>query len=416
MALPTNILQQVQTYQPSLLAYLENLNCFIHTANTRFKDFNKLQANLGDTVTFDLPPRYTFTKSLVATFQPSQQRVQSLTVDQPGSVSYAFSAQQFIFNVDEYMDKFGKSAIKELSAQVERDVAGLCETTPFRFYGDGVTAVNSYGQLATMLARFRNFGAVDHDINVYLSDIAIPDIINSGLNQFVQKRNEELAMSWMVGAFDNSEFYRSNFLPVHTSGNVGINGTTLTVISTNDPTGNNVTQITFSGATASDANAILAYDSFQFLDGVSGQPNIRFLTFIGHGVSAQNVQDSVTVNAGADGSGHVTVTLSYPLVWAPTANQNLSTAIQAGMQVKFLPSHRCGMIVGGKALFLAMPQLPDQVPFPTAAEYDEDTGVGLRSYYGTVFAQNQQGYVHDCIWGKTAVPEYTMKVVFPLSQ
>lgn len=55
MAVPNNILQQVQTYQLSNLAYLQNLNCFVATANTKFKNFEKLTANLGDTVTFDLP-------------------------------------------------------------------------------------------------------------------------------------------------------------------------------------------------------------------------------------------------------------------------------------------------------------------------------------------------------------------------
>ncbi len=47
MALPTNIFQTVQTYQKAELAYLENYNVFVHTANTKFKDFNKLTANLG---------------------------------------------------------------------------------------------------------------------------------------------------------------------------------------------------------------------------------------------------------------------------------------------------------------------------------------------------------------------------------
>jgi hypothetical protein len=42
-----NILEAVQTYQSSGLGYLQNLFCFINTCNTRFKDFNKLVANLG---------------------------------------------------------------------------------------------------------------------------------------------------------------------------------------------------------------------------------------------------------------------------------------------------------------------------------------------------------------------------------
>ena len=422
MALPTNILQQVQTYQESLLAYLENLNVFISIANTKFKDFEKLTANLGDTVTFDLPPRYTFTASLVAVFQPSTQRVQSLTVDQEGSVSYAFSAQQFVFNVEDYMEKFGKSAIKELSAKVEIDVAGLCETTAYRFYGNGTTPINSYGQLARMMANFRNYGAPEGEVQAILSDIAVPEIVNSGLNQFVMDRNEESAKSWMVGEFARTMWYESNLLPVHMSGTVGEAGTTLTVVSTNDPTGQNVTQITCSGAANNDADAIKQYDSAQFQDGVSGQTNVRFLTFIGQAVSAQPCQMLITADAASNGSGNVVLSITagsggtVGLNWAGGANQNINTPIVAGMQIKLLPSHRCGAVIGGRSLYLGMPQLPDQDPYKTAVETDSETGVSLRSYYGSLFGQNQQGYVHDCIWGKTGVAEYWMKVVFPLTQ
>lgn len=68
---PNNILQTVQTYQRSGLALLQNLCCHISTANTKFKDFDKIQANLGSTVTFDLPPRATTVAGLVASFQPA---------------------------------------------------------------------------------------------------------------------------------------------------------------------------------------------------------------------------------------------------------------------------------------------------------------------------------------------------------
>jgi len=80
---PTNILQQVQTYQRSSLALLQNLCCHISTANTKFKDFDKIQANLGSVVTFDLPPRATTVAGLVASFQPAVQRVQSRSLAPP---------------------------------------------------------------------------------------------------------------------------------------------------------------------------------------------------------------------------------------------------------------------------------------------------------------------------------------------
>lgn len=43
-----NILQNVITYNESGLALLENLNCFIATANTKFDKFNdQIPKNLG---------------------------------------------------------------------------------------------------------------------------------------------------------------------------------------------------------------------------------------------------------------------------------------------------------------------------------------------------------------------------------
>lgn len=436
MALPNNVLQQVQTYQDGALAYLQNLTCFVATANTKFKDFEKLEANLGSTVTFDLPPRYTTTNTLVATFQQSQQRVQNLTVDQAVNTSYAFSAQQFVFNVREYMEKFGKSAIMELASNVEANVAlnaisGVVNNDstnpaygtldvysgPYRFYGDGLTSINSFGQLANMLAAFRNYGAAKDRIKVYLSDIAVPQIVNTGLNQFVMDRNEENAQSWMVGNWMGVDYYQSNLLPMQIAGNVGVNGTTLTLVSTNDPTGANVTQLTFSGAGTSDANAVKAGDLFQFQDGVANQPNMRFLTFIGHVPCAQPVQFRATANAASDVSGNVVISVTPSLVWQNgSQNQNLNNQLAAGMQVKALPSHRAGLVVGGDAFFIAMPKLPEEIPFPTANKSDPDTAVALRMYYGSLFGQNQRGFVHDIIWGSSLVPEYSMRMAFPLTQ
>jgi len=127
----------------SSLAFLQNLNCFISTANTKFKNFEKLVGNLGDSVGFDLPPRMTTTNSLVATFQPADQRIQTLVCDQSVSTSYTFTSQQFIFNVEEYMGRFGKAAVQEIGAQIEANVAQNCVTNTYRFFGDGVTQLTA---------------------------------------------------------------------------------------------------------------------------------------------------------------------------------------------------------------------------------------------------------------------------------
>jgi hypothetical protein len=433
MALPTNNLVQVQTYQRSNLAYLLNLCCFVSTANTKFKDFQNKEANLGDTVTFDLPPRYVAANSLNISFQESTQRVQTLACKQQGSVGYAFSNQQFVFNVSEYMDMFGKSAIIELANNIESNVAknvisGVPTTSgssisdntsgPYRFYGDGVTPINSYGQLAQMLANFRDYGATVSDTKVYLPSVSIPAIVNSGLNQFVTDRNNEIAQSWWIGDFSRAKFYESNLLPIHRAGTVGnavAPSNTLTVVSTNDPTGAAITQITFSGAGVSDLSAIKSGDLAQFIDGVSGQPNIRFLTFNGHSPSSQPVQFRVLSDAGSDGSTNVTVSVT-PTLCSQSGNaiQNITSNIVAGMKATFLPDHKAGVVIGGSALYLAMPKLPNLDPYPTSNESDPDTGVSLRQYHGVIPFQNQIGMAHDAIWGSTIVPEYSMRVIFPV--
>lgn len=433
---PANILQQVQTYQRSGLALLYNLCCHIATANTKFKDFDKIQANLGSTVTFDLPPRFTTTAGLVAAFQPAVQRVLQLVADQSNNTSFAVTSQQRIFNLEkgeeDYMRVFGKSAIAELANFVEANVAlnwasavtsqldGTQNTYsgPYRYFGNGTTALTSYQQLAQAIMFFKNYGSVAEGIKVYLPDTIIPAIVGNGLNQFAPQRNDDIAMSWEVGDFGTPmvHYYQSNLMPIHVSGNTGVNAQTLTVVSTNDPTGQNVTQITVSGATNSDANAVFAGDVFQFADGVSGQPNMRYLTFIGHAQSANPVQFRATANAAANASGVVTINITPALNWAGGANQNLNNPIAAGMQITPNPSHRCGGILGGDALYLAMPQLPEQDPYSTANEYDDETGCSLRLTYGSLFGQNQTGMIYDEVHGSVIVPEYSMRFLIPLTQ
>lgn len=411
-----NILQQVITYNESNLALLLNSFAFISTANKKFQRFNDdVPKNLGDTVSFDLPPRFTTTNSLVVSFQSAVQRVQALTVDQQASTAYEFTAQQFIFNVRDYMDKFGKSAIAELGTKVEANVARLAETNTFRFYGNGVTQIANYKQLADALALFRNFGAAKNDTKCYLPDISVPAIINTGLNQFTEDKNQREMMSWEIGRFANSEWYSSNLLPIHLAGSEGNAGVTLTVVSTVVNADGAVTSITFSGTSAAnDPNSIKRYDKLYFQDGIVGFRDLRYLTYIGHEVSANAVQFAATADAASTAGSQVTVSI-YPPLQAPAGQgQNINTAIVPGMLVSVLPDHRCGLIMAGNPLFLAMPKLPEEVPYPTSTMTDPDSGCSLRQYYGSLFGQNQRGMIHDLIWGSTMVPEYSMMLAFPV--
>jgi hypothetical protein len=338
------------------------------------------------------------------------------------------------------MDRFGMSDVKELGSLVEADIlrnfiSGVrvndpqnanfgslqVNSGPFRFYGDGVTPINSFTQLAQSVANFEDFGAATHKMMGILPVANIPAIVGTGLNQFAMRRNDDLANSWELGKFSNTDWYESNLLPVHVAGTIGNTAAPnniMTVVSTNDPTGVNVTSITFTEPTGgTDANAIKAGDLFQFNDGVAGKPNMRFLTFIGHSVSSQPVQFRAIADA-ATVAGTVTVQIqtinSVGLVWAQNANQNLNNAISAGMKVTPLPSHRAGCLMSGDQFYLAMPRLPDESPFTTSNMVDPDSGASIRHYFGSQFGQNNRAYVRDVVFGSTLVAENAMRYAFPL--
>src|SRR5262249_59282083 len=121
--------------------------------------------------------------------------------------------------------------------------------------------------------------------------------------------------------------------------------------------------------------------------------------------------------AASNGGGQVTIPIYPPLIsTVGDINQNINNPIASGMQLKALPTHKAGMIISGDAFFLGMPSLPDQEPFPTANKADSDSGASIRFTYGSTFGQNQTGFIYDSIWGAVIVPEYAMRVVFPLSQ
>jgi hypothetical protein len=448
MASPANIFNNVATYQKSGLAYFQNYVGALKMANTKFKDFQNITGNLGDTITFDIDPDSAGSVGLIASFMQSAQKKHSLTCDWAFNVGRGFTNQELTLNLDatDYLDRFGKADVAELGSFIEANILRNfdssvpvmiqdpnnksatipngqlhTESGPSRFYGDGVTPINTYQQIAQMVTNFKNVGVLPN-VKVVLPDTIIPAIIGNGLNQFVPSRNDETAQSWELGNFNGVEYIKSNLLPIHISGAIGnqVAGSAqqqLTVVSTNDPTGNNVTQITFSSTLTTLSNAVLSGDLAQCLDTVGFQP-VRFLTKRGHVVSASPLQIRAINNADTNGSGLITINLdaNQALVWAPGPAQNLSTPIVPGMKFQMTPSHKVGGIVGGNALFVAMPQLPDESPFPTAYKADSDTGIAIRMYQGSLFGQNLRGMVTDAIWGSTLVPIYSMRILFPLAQ
>lgn len=427
MSAPANNLQMVQTYQQASLPLLQNIGVFTspEIMNMKFREFNKdFVSNLGDTITFSLTTRYSAQTSLVVTnFQPTQQRVASLTISQSFAVPIAFSAQQLIFNVRGFIDEFGRAAVGECANTVQVNVAQEIANSTYRFYGSvtGGSVINSYGQLSKALAKYANYGApTDMKRKVILPDTAVPDIINNGLQQFAIDRNNQDANSWQIASCMNTDFYMSNLLPTHYAGTVGDDAIQLTVTDISS----DGTIVTFSSALGVDASALKKNDILEldYDKQTTGVDTLLFLTFVGHSPTQQKPQVRVVADAASDGSGNIVVEVFPALIYDPTntnPNRNLtSDPVTArggsGVHTRALPSHKCGVIISGDAFYLGMPALPDQDPFPTGNSYDPVTGVSIRLTKGAQFGGNTYGFIYDGIYGATLVGEYAERLIFPI--
>jgi P22 coat protein - gene protein 5 len=408
-----NLLIDVQTWQPASTARMINTCALIYLANKKFNNFEDFKGNRGSTVTFDLPLKFNSEESLaITTWQPTVQRQQALTVDREKSVACEFSNPETIYNVADYMERVGEAAAIELGSVIEADVGQTIIEHTYRAYGDGVTSISSFQQLAEAAAKFRNTGAPKSELCGIIPDTISPAIVGSGLNQFAPIRNNEIANSWQIGNFSNVDWYTSNLLPIHTAGTVGDAQKTLVVVGIN-PAGTQLS-MTITGDTGADADAIKKNDILTFKP-TSG---LRYLTEYGHHPSMQAVQVRAVSDAAAVAGTPSTIVVNiFPaLIVDPTdALRNINKAVTAGMELTVAKSHVAGMLFHKSSLMLAMAKLPNQSPFPTSNAVDKNTGAAMRLYHGTKFAENLTGFVHDALIGYTLIDANAQRLIIPLS-
>jgi hypothetical protein len=413
-----NVYQNVALYQESMLPMLENLDPFYMLSNKKFSHFNENTYSYGSTVTFDLPSRVRITDGLVAAFDPVEQKQFPLSVSKQKNGSYVVGDDNHVlFHQQEWAQKFGRSFVSEMGTVVGNDIATVAETNTYRTYNDGVTAINSVQQVAQMLTDLRNYGAGNTRAKVIFPDVKVPSIINNGLEQFVTKRNDEFANSWELGSWMNADFYTSNLLPTHQSGTAGVAQDVLTIDSIN-AAGD---QLTISGI-STDVGAFLENDVITldpnqlFANTTSGGQGAKFLTFIGHVASSQKVQ--VRVTADADATAGTAVVNIFPALNSTVGdrdeNVNFDITLVTAMEAVALQSHVCGLVFTGEPLYCAMPRLPEKTPYPSSSAMS-DSGISMRLSYGSIFDQGQMGWIYDMIYGYTLVPEYAMRVAFPIN-
>lgn len=434
-----NALIAVEAIANSGLQVLQRHDPFLMLSNKKFQNFSTTVAGVeGTTVRYQLPPKINVASNQGlgnVSFDAFSQRVQAIVCDQTEVAAYAFSSEDLALfsrattraaaiELADRMTGFGiaDSAFSSIAQKMSFNLAQKYTESSYRFYGDGLTAINSQLQIAEAVNSMKDFGVGgggEFKCVLPLTDSA--PIVNSMLSQFVTRRNDDRAYDWELGKFNNTNFYNSAMIPIHYSGDTGTGGhigTIQSVTSSIDPvTDEEFSVVTIYWATApqNDANAVRPGDLFQVLD-EPGIANARFLNTAGHTETNQPVQFA-SRGGHSTAAGVTTITTKNLLLHdatnvSPFRNVNRDLV---GLTVKGLPNHRRGLIWNNDSLYMAMPKLGDLGPgAQTAVATDSMSGASIRCAYGTILAEQQVGYILSSLYGVGAARDYLTAVIFPV--
>lgn len=450
MTMPANSLQNVRTLIDAELGLYQNVNPFTspEVVNTEYSNFQDEPANLGSTIRLQLPYTPYVNAGIIPKFQALEQNYIDLTVDQGWHNAIGVNNFELIYNLkpEQYMDKYGKAAMSVMGDKVGATIAKNADSSvpvqtvedgelvptgalhtesgPYLFYGaqsSAVTsAINTDLQLKEAITGHLNIGCAKTDLCMIIPDIAVDAIIANQLSQFALKRNDsttEPGAAWQLPdltvASRRIKIYTSNLLPLHVAGACGNDATghTLTIQSLVVDSDGGISSIVARSSLTSQSDAIKSGDLIEFADNGALRP--RYKTHMGDIVSSNKIQIRATADCDTDGSGDATIPIYPKLYVAPGTKQNVNVAIVAGMTMTVMPTHRCGLIISGKALYACMPKLPETDPFESFVQTDTETNTSMRFYRGWIMDKGVKGCIRDMILGTLLVPKNCRRMLFP---
>lgn len=440
-----NQLINVQTWVESGLGELL-VNCPVldpanGITNLDLSNFNKLPAQLGDTVLGTVPSRFRNQNSLVITKTGVVQKQFPLSVTNVLSNNITSNASNHVFNnMKNWVESQKSSRLSEVGIELETRLNTQFDSAyvvandqnpndgeiqditsgPYRFFANGwalnsnvIPAYNTYVQLIRALALYRNFGFVDSNTVFILPDLVVPNIIDGGFSNFTPDRGNQTSKTWKIPVQAQCNFFASSLLPTHLSGSVGNSNSFLTLVSVVQNNGI-ITELTFSGAAANDPNAIKRGDLIQF----ATTNGFTFIRPWGHNTTDTPVQVKAISDVASNGAGEVTIPI-YPALNFNSIDpeQNIPFNPPVGTTLAGIPpDHVCGIIMSGSPFYFAAPSLPAQPPYPTGVvTHDKYPSVSMRYYNGWQLGQDTGIDIFDMIYGSYLHGDYCQQIMFPLN-
>lgn len=409
-----NNLIDVVTYSDRATPYLANSNPWIGVANRKYDAISGIPGQLGATALIKTPIQANVIESLVWNTQGWNQQFKTISVDSQYSSSMEVSTTQFIFNVEDFLQDTARPMISRIGDKIGERASQLAIHETYRFFGSTTQPFSSQNDLGRALAAFRNYGCAYEDTVGILYDTTISDIIAGQSNVFTPVLNDKYTNSWALANFGRCDWMSTNIMSIHIAGTEGQADSTLTVVSVTRNTLGQITAITFSGTdNTTDPNSIKSGDKLYAIP-TTGYQLPYYNTYNSELQSANVLQLSAQTDAGATG-GQVTVTLNFPLqAFSGAYPANISTDVVPGMQFKVLNSFKAGLLMSGKALYVAVPPLPDQDPYQTKVSTDPESGVSLMFSAGWQLGQANFKFGYSAVAGYTLIPQQSICLVQPL--
>lgn len=409
------------------LPILVNKLGITRTLDRKYENWEKPESygTRGDTFLCKLPTRINANDGL--TFQTQEgstdgdfaERVLAVVAGEQANARYAITdVQQAVFDVDGLLKSNPIASLNELAIKMDTFSATSVSFRGYRAFGDFAISPNQNTTVAEVtdnVATFQSFGC--GSMGYYANPFRVSaKIVQSGLQQFVLKRNEDLAVKGELGELGGvpeTTFLTTNLLPVHTAGTAADDAGNLTPGFTIDsvvvtPPTNDLSSGTQAGTTTINLSGMtngltILKDDMIDIGKLNIADPLFYLTFTGYIPSEQLLQGRVTANVTVAG-GVVAVVVEPAMIFDGAnlnVNRNLSRDIIPGTDtLRVAKSHRCGALYLGEYGKFVSPPLPQKEPYPTGTKMSPEMQLSVRAYYGANALGGQTKYfVQDVIYG-----------------
>lgn len=405
-----SILTPSMIAKEALMQFKNGMGISGHCNSSYSKDFAKKGAKIGTTEKVRKPNRFTVTNGATYSAQDVTEDYFNLAIDTQKHVGFEFLSSDLTLSIDDFANRYLKSASLALVNQVDVDGNALAAKSIANAVGTAATTPSALLTYLQAMQKIQESGGPMDDKFAYLINPAASTKIVDALKGLFADQTEvsKQYKRGLMGFAAGGKWVLSQNLYSHTSGQRG--GTPLT----NGVPSQGATTLVTDGWTAAAANRVKAGDVFT----IAGVNKVNPITKQDTGILQQFV---VTADAASDGSGNATLSIS-PAIYSTGSLQNVSALPADNIGLTFSGGDASigtsavtasNLLVHEDAMALAFVPLekPEGVHF-SAVETDPETGISIRIIRDYDFSNDKFRCRLDVAYGWAAArPEWGCQIL-----